>query len=106
MTPYQLYQIERAKSATEIRRADMQLGLMAEAVSRLWHRVTQPIAAMRAWSGTGTPQSGKSAAPPTGRTPLPGRCHRREVVPDLTQAICSSASLDSSRRDDGQRAGN
>lgn len=41
--PYQLYQIERAKSSTEIRRADMQLGLMAEAASRLWHRVTQPI---------------------------------------------------------------
>jgi hypothetical protein len=34
MMPYQLYQIERAKSATEIRRADKQLGLMAEAVSR------------------------------------------------------------------------
>ena len=51
MMPYQLYQIERAKSATEIRRADKQLGLMAEAVSRLWHRVTQPIAAMRACSG-------------------------------------------------------
>jgi hypothetical protein len=52
MMPYQLYQIERARSATEIRRADKQLGLMAEAVSRLWHRVTQPIAAMRARSGT------------------------------------------------------
>jgi hypothetical protein len=64
MMPYQLYQIERAKSATEIRRTDKQLGLMAEAVSRLWHRVTQPIAAIRAWSGTGIPQSGKSAAPP------------------------------------------
>jgi hypothetical protein len=62
---YQLYQIERAKSAAEIRRADKQLGLMAEAVSRLWHRVTQPIAVMRAWFGTRTPQqSGKSAAPP------------------------------------------
>jgi hypothetical protein len=43
MMPYQLYQIERAKSATEIRRADRQLGLMAEAVSRLWHRVPQPM---------------------------------------------------------------
>jgi hypothetical protein len=64
MMPYRLYQVERAKSATEIRRADEQLGLMAETVSRLWHRVTQPIAAMRAWSGTGTPQSGTSAAPP------------------------------------------
>jgi hypothetical protein len=62
MMPYQLYQIERAKSATEIRRADKQLGLMAGAVSRLWHRVTQPIAVMRAWAGTGTSQSGKSAA--------------------------------------------
>ncbi len=32
-------------------------------VSRLWHRVTLPIAAIRAWSGTGIPQSGRSAAP-------------------------------------------
>lgn len=63
MHPYQLHQIERAKSATEIRRGDRQLGLMAEAVSRLWHRLAQPIAAMRAWSGTGIPQPGSSGAP-------------------------------------------
>ena len=47
MTPYQSYQVfqaERPKTATEIRRADDQLGHMAENASRLWRHATRPIA--------------------------------------------------------------
>lgn len=73
MIPYQLHQIERANSAAEIRRADKQLGLMAEAVSRLWRRVAQPIAAMRAWSGTGEVASIPAMQPPRCSGPCPGR---------------------------------
>ena len=50
MMPYQTYQVfqaERPKSAAEIRRADEQLGHMAENVSWLWQRVTRPIALLR-----------------------------------------------------------
>lgn len=67
MIPYQLYQAERARSASEIRLADGQLGLLAEAASRLRHRVTRPVAAIRAWTGTRIPQSGKTAAPQSAR---------------------------------------
>ena len=41
---YQIYQAERPKSAAEIRRADEQLGHMAENASRLWRHATRPIA--------------------------------------------------------------
>jgi hypothetical protein len=44
---YQIYQAERTKTAAEIRRADEQLGHMAQSVSRLWCRATQPVAALR-----------------------------------------------------------
>ena len=40
---YQIYQAERPKTAAEIRRADEQLGHMAETVSWLWCRATRPI---------------------------------------------------------------
>ena len=40
---YQVYQAERPKTATEIRRADEQLGHMAENVSRLWRHAIRPI---------------------------------------------------------------
>ncbi len=38
---YQLYQIERPKSRAEIRRADEQLGHMAESVTALRERIAQ-----------------------------------------------------------------
>jgi hypothetical protein len=44
---YQLYQAERAKTAAEIRRADDQLGRMAENVSWLWQHAIRPIALLR-----------------------------------------------------------
>jgi len=44
---YQLYQAERPKSAAEIRRADEQLGHMAENMSGLWRRATHPVARFR-----------------------------------------------------------
>jgi hypothetical protein len=50
MMPYQSYQVfqaERPKTTTEIRRADDQLGHMAENVSWLWRRATRPIALLR-----------------------------------------------------------
>lgn len=50
MMPYQSYQFfqaERPKTTTEIRRADDQLGHMAEHVSRLWQHATRPIALFR-----------------------------------------------------------
>jgi hypothetical protein len=44
---YQVYQAERPKSAAEIRRADEQLGHLAENMSWLWQRVIQPVVALR-----------------------------------------------------------
>ena len=44
---YQVYQAERPKTAAEIRRADEQLGQMAENVSWLWQRATWPITLLR-----------------------------------------------------------
>ena len=44
---YQVYQAERPKTAAEIRRADEQLGHMAESVSRLWQQATRPMALLR-----------------------------------------------------------
>ncbi len=44
---YQFYQAERPKTAAEIRRADEQLGHMAESASRLWHQITRPLALFR-----------------------------------------------------------
>jgi hypothetical protein len=40
-------QAERTKSAAEIRRADEQLGHMAENMSGLWRRATRPVARIR-----------------------------------------------------------
>ena len=50
MMPYQTYQVfqaERPKSVAEIRRADEQLGHMAENVSWLWQHAIRPIALLR-----------------------------------------------------------
>ena len=44
---YQVYQAERPKTAAEIRRADEQLGHMAENMSWLWQRATRPITLLR-----------------------------------------------------------
>lgn len=54
MMPYQsylIYQAERTKTGAEIRRADEQLGHMAENVSWLWDRATRPIALLRGLRG-------------------------------------------------------
>jgi hypothetical protein len=56
MTPYgayQLYQIERPKSAAELRRADEQLGELSRAVSSAWHSATQPTRVLIARAGHG-----------------------------------------------------
>jgi hypothetical protein len=50
MMPYQSYQVFQAgrpKTCAEIRRADEQLGHMAESASRLWRHATRPIARLR-----------------------------------------------------------
>jgi hypothetical protein len=50
MTPYsayQLYQAERVKSEAERRRADLELGMMAADVSRLWGQITRPVRLLR-----------------------------------------------------------
>ena len=44
---YQIYQAERPKSAAEIRRADEQLGHMAENVAWLWQRAIRRITLFR-----------------------------------------------------------
>jgi hypothetical protein len=46
---YQLYQIERPKSRTEVREADERRGRMAASVTVLWEEMAQGIAA-RTWS--------------------------------------------------------
>ena len=44
---YQVYQAERPKTVADIRRADVQLGQMAENISWLWQHATRPIALLR-----------------------------------------------------------
>ena len=44
---YRLYQIERAKSSAEIRRADEQAGRLASAASSLFRGIARPVRAMR-----------------------------------------------------------
>lgn len=44
---YRLYQIERAKSPAEIRRADEQAARVASAASSLWRGITRPWRAAR-----------------------------------------------------------
>ena len=44
---YQVYQAERPKSVAELRRADEQLGDIAESVSWLWHQATRPLTLLR-----------------------------------------------------------
>jgi hypothetical protein len=44
---YRMYQIERAKSPAEVRRADEQAGRLASAASSLLRGITRPWRAMR-----------------------------------------------------------
>jgi hypothetical protein len=44
---YRLYQVERAKSSAEVRRADEQAARVASAVSSLFRGITRPWRAMR-----------------------------------------------------------
>jgi hypothetical protein len=44
---YRIYQIERAKSPAEVRRADEQAAGVAAAVSSLWRGITRPVRAVR-----------------------------------------------------------
>ena len=48
---YQLYQIERPKSAAEVRRADEQLGEISRTLSTAWHRASRPTGAVLALLG-------------------------------------------------------
>ena len=44
---YQLYQAERTKTTAEIRRADEQLGRMAQSASWMWRHATRPLGLLR-----------------------------------------------------------
>jgi len=44
---YRIYQIERAKSPAEVRRADQQAARLASAVSSLLRGITRPVRAVR-----------------------------------------------------------
>jgi len=44
---YRIYQIERAKSAAEVRRADVQAARVAAAVSSLFRGITRPVRTVR-----------------------------------------------------------
>jgi hypothetical protein len=48
---YQLYQAERTKTTTEIRRTDEQLGELSRGLSLAWHQATRPKALLRAILG-------------------------------------------------------
>jgi hypothetical protein len=53
---YQIYQAERTKSASEIRRADKQLGEMSRTLSSAWHHVSRPTGAPLALLGRRRPR--------------------------------------------------
>jgi hypothetical protein len=68
---YRLYQVERAKSSAEVRRADEQAARVASAVSSLFRGITRPWRAMRRPSSV------------TARDlPRPASAHRRGGAPD------------------------
>lgn len=64
---YQLYQIERPKSRADFRRADEQLGRMAESVTALRERIAQ-AATVRARSLRGLRRQPGTAPRRTART--------------------------------------
>ncbi len=51
---YRIYQIERAKSLAEVRRADEQAARFASAVSSLFGGITRPVRAVRALHPAGS----------------------------------------------------
>jgi hypothetical protein len=59
---YRLYQIERAKSPAEVRRADEQAARLASAVSSLFRGITRPWRAMRRPSPAATRDLPRPAA--------------------------------------------
>ena len=44
---YRIYQIERAKTLVEVRRADQQAARLASAISSLFHGLMRPVRAAR-----------------------------------------------------------
>lgn len=48
---YQLYQIERPKSAAELRRADEQLGELSRTMRSAWHDATEPTRVLLGHAG-------------------------------------------------------
>ncbi len=60
---YQLYQAGRVKTAAEIRRADEQLGQLAQSLSYLWYGVTRRVARRQRPVQTGGRLSRNAAGP-------------------------------------------
>ena len=60
---YQLYQVERVKTAAEIRRADEQLGQMAQSLSTCGAASTRPVARRQRPVQTGGRLSRNAAGP-------------------------------------------
>ena len=60
---YQLYQAERVKTAAEIRRADEQLGQLAQSLSSLWCGVARRVARRQRPVQTGGRLSRNAAGP-------------------------------------------
>ena len=79
---YQLYQVERPKSAAEIRRADEQLGRAAQGMANLWCWAAESIGISRA------PSRGQRCAQISSRPSLPAR-HRSGVLGDQIAVACS-----------------
>ena len=76
---YQIYQAERPKSAAEIRRADEQLGHMAENVSRLWQHAIRRITLFRGQGSSGPLRPARRDAV---RRP-PGRARESRGDPEI-----------------------
>jgi hypothetical protein len=58
---YRLYQIERAKSPAEVRRADEQAARLASAISALFRGMARPARAMRTESPAAAPRRPRPA---------------------------------------------
>jgi hypothetical protein len=61
---YRLYQIERAKSPAEVRRADEQAARLASAASSLFRGITRPWRAMRRASRRPSPVAARDLPRP------------------------------------------
>jgi hypothetical protein len=58
---YRLYQIERAKSPAEVRRADEQAARLASVISSLFRGLTRPVRAVRTESPAAVPRRPRPA---------------------------------------------